>query len=117
MKWMHIALLSLGLWACTDGDDKDTDDTDTVEDTEVDTNVEDTDVADTDVEDTDIEDTDAADTDAPPDPPQEAIDACTGKAEGDACTITFPDGGTEDGTCETHPTVGLACRPANPPAP
>ena len=37
----------------------------------------------------------------PPPPPPEAYAACKGKAEGDAVTLTMPDGKTMQGTCRT----------------
>lgn len=46
-------------------------------------------------------------------PPQAAIDACSGKAAGDACTLTAPDGMTFDSTCGNGPDGSgvLACAP------
>jgi len=52
----------------------------------------------------------------PPRPPQEAIDACTGHAAGDACSFTFKDH-TVSGACEPMPDgTTLVCRrlPAAP---
>ena len=44
-------------------------------------------------------------------PPQEAIDACQGKAEGDTCTATMGEKTTE-GTCKKgHENDELACMP------
>jgi len=45
-------------------------------------------------------------------PPQEAIDACVGKAAGDAVTFTTPRGIEVNATCETTPSGQLAARPA-----
>lgn len=57
----------------------------------------------------------------PPPPPQEAIDACTGKAVGDACSVTH-DGHTVDGKCVTPPPgapagAPVACLLPPPPPP
>src|SRR5207248_2557659 len=51
-------------------------------------------------------------------PGQTQIDACTGKAAGDACTLTRGDSGVTDaGTCRaTLDGKSVACVP-NPPAP
>jgi hypothetical protein len=51
-------------------------------------------------------------------PPQEAIDACSGKASGDACSVAF-HGQTLEGTCRNGPDGqgALACLPARPPGP
>ena len=49
-------------------------------------------------------------------PPKEAIDACTNRAEGDSCTVTFGER-TMNGTCEKAPSGALACRPNGPPPP
>ena len=43
-------------------------------------------------------------------PPQEAVAACTGKAEEDACAFTTPHRGLESGTCALS-QEGLACAP------
>jgi len=44
-------------------------------------------------------------------PPPEAIEACAGAGEGQACTVDTPHG-TLDGTCQQVPDVdGLACVP------
>jgi hypothetical protein len=49
-------------------------------------------------------------------PPQEAIDACSSRAEGDACSVTFGDH-TMEGTCRKGPNGDgpLACAPKGPP--
>jgi len=48
-------------------------------------------------------------------PPQEAIDACKGKAAKDACSVKMGDR-TLDGTCESRTSEEkLACRPKGPP--
>jgi hypothetical protein len=47
-------------------------------------------------------------------PPQEAFDACSGKKEGDDCTVTFRDKQI-NGVCEAFKDSGLACRPSGPP--
>ena len=54
----------------------------------------------------------------PQGPPPEAIEACSGYAEGEACAVTL-GGNTLDGVCEKGPRGGepLACRPNRPPAP
>lgn len=54
----------------------------------------------------------------PPKPPQEALDACASKADGDACSFTC-NGATLDGTCITPPDGdgALACAPPMPPPP
>jgi hypothetical protein len=54
--------------------------------------------------------------DHPPGPPQAAIDACQGKASGDTCGLTDPDGAAIGGTCRNrHDGNGpLACAPARP---
>jgi hypothetical protein len=51
-------------------------------------------------------------------PPQEAIDACTGLAQGSVCSITTPNG-VVSGTCGTPPNISqMACMPAGgPPIP
>ncbi|MFT3713393.1 MAG: hypothetical protein QM817_37530 [Archangium sp.] len=49
-------------------------------------------------------------------PPPEAITACASLASGAACNVTFPDGKSVSGTCESHGSA-LACRPAHPPPP
>ena len=50
-------------------------------------------------------------------PPQEAIDACNGLAQGAACTINTPNG-TINGTCNTPPNSSqLACMPQGGPPP
>lgn len=54
---------------------------------------------------------------APPKPPQVALDACRGRAEGDECTVEFR-GHKLSGNCRRAPGGGqdLACFPAGPPA-
>lgn len=49
----------------------------------------------------------------PPGPPPEAIEACSGKAAGDACEVAH-DGHTLAGTCRSGPDGAgpLACAPA-----
>jgi hypothetical protein len=48
----------------------------------------------------------------PPGPPPEAIEACSGKSVGDACTVDFA-GHSVDGTCRSVPDGGpLACAPS-----
>ncbi len=47
-------------------------------------------------------------------PPQAAFDACAGKNEGDACSVTFHEH-TITGTCANTPESQLACRPDRPP--
>ena len=58
----------------------------------------------------------------PPGPPPEAFSACSGKAQGTACTMIAPRGETMTGTCEAGPgqrggpgassdNGQLACRP------
>jgi len=62
--------------------------------------------------------------DAPPPPhhgpPPEAFDACSGKSEGDACTVTFRDKSLE-GKCLAPPKDAgesrLFCAPPLPPEP
>lgn len=43
-------------------------------------------------------------------PPQQAIDACSGKQQGATCSITTPQG-MLSGTCKTPPNASLACVP------
>jgi hypothetical protein len=52
----------------------------------------------------------------PPDPPQEAIDACANLKDGAACTLSF-HGHTMQGTCGKGPggNETLACMPPPPP--
>lgn len=51
----------------------------------------------------------------PPPLPQEAFTACEGKAEGEACSVTFREH-TMEGTCTSGPDGGkLHCRPSGPP--
>ncbi len=48
---------------------------------------------------------------APPTPPQEAINACSGKTTGASCSFTTPNGNVS-GICDTPPnTSSLACVP------
>jgi hypothetical protein len=55
----------------------------------------------------------------PPGPPPEAIQACSGKAAGSACSFSGRQGGMMSGTCAAAPAMGsgtttssaLACRP------
>jgi hypothetical protein len=51
--------------------------------------------------------------DRPPGPPPAAVDACSGKAEGDACSVSDGDHAF-DGTCRKGPDGNgpLACAPA-----
>lgn len=50
-----------------------------------------------------------------PRPPQAALDACSGKDEGDECTVEFR-GQTLEGTCRQLPEEDdLVCLPAGPP--
>lgn len=51
-------------------------------------------------------------------PPQEALDACDGASQGDACSFEGRDGEQLSGTCEAPPddtSKPLACRPSQPP--
>jgi hypothetical protein len=49
-------------------------------------------------------------------PPQAAIDACSGKNEGDTCECKDPKGKTESGICAYTPDKKyFACRPDHPP--
>jgi hypothetical protein len=52
----------------------------------------------------------------PRQPPREAIEACEGRAAGDACTVKLPDR-TIDGVCRNGPDGNgpLACAPSAPP--
>ncbi|ACE84503.1 hypothetical protein [Cellvibrio japonicus] len=54
-------------------------------------------------------------------PPPEAINACSGLAEGDVCSFTGRNSETLAGQCATPPrntdTATLACRPDNMPEP
>lgn len=46
-------------------------------------------------------------------PPPEAFEACTGAAEGEACSVDTPHG-TLEGICKQHPDGdGLLCVPNN----
>jgi hypothetical protein len=47
-------------------------------------------------------------------PPPAAFDACKGKNQGEACSVTFHEH-TMNGTCATTPESELACRPDHPP--
>jgi hypothetical protein len=50
-------------------------------------------------------------------PPPEAVQACSGMKEGEACAVTL-DGNTLDGVCRSGPEGGsLACLPTKPPSP
>jgi hypothetical protein len=52
----------------------------------------------------------------PPAPPQGAVDACSGKAAGEACTFTDRHGDADDGACLTPPGQSvLACAPVRTP--
>ena len=44
-------------------------------------------------------------------PPQSAINACSGKSSGSACSFTGGRGETVSGTCQTPPGSSLACVP------
>ncbi|MCK6461976.1 MAG: hypothetical protein L6Q95_19005, partial [Planctomycetes bacterium] len=45
-------------------------------------------------------------------PPAELVAACSGRAEGDACTLTTPDGTAVSSTCGlAHDGATLVCRP------
>lgn len=49
-------------------------------------------------------------------PPQEIIDACSDKAEGDVCSFVTPKGDTVEGTCDQLREIDtLACRPDEAP--
>jgi hypothetical protein len=50
---------------------------------------------------------------APPQPPPEAYTACTSKAAGDTCSVTFHEH-TMSGTCSAIEEK-LACKPDHPP--
>jgi len=53
-------------------------------------------------------------------PPKEAVDACEGADEGDACSFAGREGETLSGTCEGPPDASdkpLACRPEGAPPP
>ena len=51
-------------------------------------------------------------------PPQEAFAACSGKSQGDSCSVKFGDR-EMSGTCELPPPSAsdsrLACKPSGPP--
>ena len=48
-------------------------------------------------------------------PPPEAVDACDGRASGDACSFETPDGDTLSGSCfkpdDAPGDAPLACKP------
>lgn len=44
-------------------------------------------------------------------PPAEALAACEGRSDGDACSVETPDG-TRSGTCHAPPGRALVCMPA-----
>jgi hypothetical protein len=46
-----------------------------------------------------------------PEPPQEAISACTGKSAGTRCSFITPRGDSISGTCGAPPGAALACMP------
>jgi len=47
-------------------------------------------------------------------PPQEAISACSGKAENSSCSVTTPRGNTIEGSCKNTPDGKyFACIPTN----
>jgi hypothetical protein len=51
-------------------------------------------------------------------PPQAMIEACSGKAAGEACSAVGPQGRNVEGTCFAPPQAAdapLACRPPNKP--
>lgn len=56
---------------------------------------------------------------APPGPPQQAIAACNGQAEGATVSFSGPRGESFTGICQKTPDGVLAARPAGgpPPAP
>lgn len=49
-------------------------------------------------------------------PPPFAFEACTGKTEGDDCTVTFHDR-TLEGSCLAHSDARLFCMPDDMPPP
>ncbi|HEY4117745.1 MAG TPA: hypothetical protein VGM56_07820 [Byssovorax sp.] len=49
-------------------------------------------------------------------PPPEAFAACEGKADGDACSVTFRDDTAHAGTCQAPEGKQLACRPDDMPS-
>ncbi len=51
----------------------------------------------------------------PPQPPQEAIAACSGGGVGQTCSFTTPRG-TESGVCEQNPEGSLVCKPGEAPS-
>ena len=44
-------------------------------------------------------------------PPQEALDACTGLSTGEDCTVNLPNGNSVDGTCYDNQAGDLVCVP------
>jgi hypothetical protein len=46
-------------------------------------------------------------------PPQEALNACSGKTNGASCSFVTPMGDTLSGTCGTPQGSALACMPAH----
>jgi hypothetical protein len=44
-------------------------------------------------------------------PPQEAVNACSGKTTGSSCSFKSPQGDTISGVCDTPPGSSLACVP------
>jgi len=52
----------------------------------------------------------------PHEPPPFAFEACSGKAEGDDCTVTFHDR-TIEGSCLAHSDQRLFCMPDDMPPP
>lgn len=47
-------------------------------------------------------------------PPEEAITACEGQAEGNECSVTTPRGDTLEGTCKYTPDDKyFVCEPEN----
>jgi hypothetical protein len=58
----------------------------------------------------------AAQGDGPPAPPPEAIQACSGLAEGASCSVTWSDGSGMAGTCRSGPQgEPAACMPERSP--
>ena len=54
----------------------------------------------------------------PPGPPQEALQACSGKSDGASCAFSGRDGRQLGGTCRAGPQgEPPACMPAHPPPP
>lgn len=54
---------------------------------------------------------DAAERVPPPSPPPEAVQACSGKSNGDACEVAFGSR-SEAGTCAVFADGAMACHPA-----